>query len=75
MKEYREIQSIAKKVLEELSSYITPLSTETSIANEAISLMQKYGVQHTWYHGVPAFVLLGSRSCDSISGRDYVPSD
>ena len=33
------------------------------------------GVFATWYYDCPALVLLGSRSCVSISGRHYVPSD
>src|SRR5207302_843923 len=32
------------------------------------------GFADTWYYNCPAFVLLGSRSCLSISGREYEPS-
>lgn len=72
--EYKRVQSIAKNVHDELMHLIAADSTEESIAKDAITLLNKHGIDDTWYHGVPAFVLLGSRSCLSISGRDYIPS-
>ncbi len=50
-------------------------STEESIVQKSIDILSEYGISETWYHNVPAFVLLGSRSCLSISGRDYSPSN
>ncbi len=75
LNKYQEIQVIAKRVLSELGDLITNESTEKSIASSAIKLMSKYGLKDTWYHNTPAFVLLGSRSCLSISGKNYSPSD
>jgi len=75
LSKYREVQAIAKKVLSELGNHISSDSTEISIATSAKNLMAKYGVNDTWYHNVPALVLLGSRSCSSISGKDYAPSN
>ena len=72
---YSNVQGVAKKVHEELKSYINASSTEYSIAKKAEQLLSKFGVYETWYHSVPAFVLLGSRSCLSISGKDYTPSN
>lgn len=71
---YSRIQYIARQVLRDLSTVISADSTEQSIATRAKELLVKYGVTETWYHDVPAFVLLGSRSCLSISGRDYIPA-
>ncbi len=72
---YKNIQKIAKIVHENLRDYIKRTSTERTIAEKAIELLAENGVTDTWYHGVPAFVLLGSRSCMSISGKDYRPAD
>ncbi len=72
--QYRQVQSLAKRVLAELHSTITSEDTEQSIAQRARDLLTEYGAPETWYHGVHALVLLGSRSCLSVSGRAYGPS-
>ena len=72
---YETAQSAAKAVHASLFSLIDARSTEKTIAEAAAELLRYQGITDTWYHGVPAFVLLGSRSCESISGRDYEPSD
>ncbi|MFO0919336.1 MAG: M24 family metallopeptidase [Planctomycetaceae bacterium] len=68
------VQQAAKEVLGELAATITPKSTERSIAERAVALLAARGYAETWYYECPALVLLGSRSCDSKSGRDYVPA-
>jgi len=73
--QHKHVQAIAKEVHARLGSFITPNATETSIAKKAVDLLAELGVTETWYHNVPAFVLLGSRSCLSISGRDYMPAN
>lgn len=75
LEQYQSVQSIAKHVHNELGQFITRASTEHSIAATCIELLAEQGINDTWYHGVPAFVLLGSRSCLSISGRDYIPAN
>jgi Xaa-Pro aminopeptidase len=72
--EHRDVQAIAKEVLVALGPSIVPTDTEESIARRAINLLAEAGVSETWYHDCPAFVLLGSRSCLSISGREYEPA-
>jgi Xaa-Pro aminopeptidase len=72
---YKNVQNIAKEVHGILGEYIDSRSTEYSIAEKTIELLVERGITDTWYHGVPAFVLLGSRSCESISGRDYNASN
>lgn len=72
---YQRVQSAAKNVHAKLGKFINSESTEYSIAKVAIELLSKEGISDTWYHNVPAFVLLGSRSCVSLSGRDYQPSE
>ena len=72
--QYREVQAITKAVLAKLGETITATDTERSIAARATKLLYAYGISQTWYHNCPAFVLLGSRSRLSISGRDYQPS-
>jgi hypothetical protein len=75
IEEHRGIQGIAKTVLSELGGTIGPADTERTISDRAANLLAGHGITETWYYECPAFVLLGSRSCLSISGRDYRPSD
>lgn len=70
---HRRVQDAAKAVLRELAQSIVPDDTEHSIAMRAVSALDRHGIRETWYHDCPALVLLGSRSCLSVSGRDYRP--
>jgi Xaa-Pro aminopeptidase len=72
--EHRAVQSAAKSVLANLASRISASDTEASIAEAAYRELCALGFPETWYYQCPAFVLSGSRSCQSISGRDYLPS-
>lgn len=72
--EHREVQSAAKSVLARLASKIGASDTEASIAETAYRELCALGFSETWYYKCPVFVLSGSRSCMSISGRDYVPN-
>lgn len=72
--EYKNVQSIAKAVLNEISNYIKVGISESEIAKICTELMISKGVQKFWYHDVAALVLLGSRSKLSISGKNYEPS-
>ena len=67
----RAVQSIAKDVLEALGPTIHALDTENSIAQRAVQMLGDSGVKETWYYNCLAFVLLGSRSRRSESGRTY----
>lgn len=71
----QHVQSIAKEVMSDLALTITASSTERTIVESAVRLLSWRGIVDTWYYECPAYVLLGSRSCLSISGRDYVPAD
>ncbi|MEK6258555.1 MAG: M24 family metallopeptidase [Planctomycetota bacterium] len=73
--EYKLVQTAAKGVLSELAGTITSSDSERTIAVRAIGLLADRGITETWYYECPALVLLGSRSCLSISGRRYSPSD
>ncbi len=75
LEEYKKVQKAAKEVHAQLCAFIDAKSTEQSIAEKAVELMLHQGISETWYYDTPAFVLLGSRSCLSVSGKDYVPSD
>jgi Xaa-Pro aminopeptidase len=70
---HRKAQDAAKAVLRELAATIGADDTEESIASRATGALARYGIQDTWYHDCPALVLLGSRSCMSVSGRVYRP--
>ena len=72
--EHRVVQGIARAVLDELTLSISPEDSEFTIAEKAASGLHIRGAPHTWYYDCPAFVLLGARSCLSISGRDYRPA-
>jgi len=73
--DYREVQTIAKKVLDEIHSHIDEFSTEKTIAAECVNLLKERGIIETWYYDTPAMVLSGPRTCLSVSGRDYMASD
>ena len=72
--EHRKVQRAAKTVLANLASTISAIDSEESIAQDANRALCDLGFSETWYYACPAFVLAGSRSCLSISGREYVPS-
>jgi Xaa-Pro aminopeptidase len=71
---HRDAQDAAKAVLRELAEDIRAEDTEQSIATRAADALRKRGIRETWYYECPALVLLGSRSCTSVSGRHYQPS-
>jgi Xaa-Pro aminopeptidase len=73
VEKYRKVQNAAKSVHDQLFTLIDSESTEAFIVEAASDLLRDHGITETWYHGISAFVLLGSRSCTSISGRDYHP--
>ena len=73
--EHRAIQDAAKAVLTQLAREIRADDTERSIAARAYQGLCERGLPQTWYHDCPAYVLLGSRSCLSLSGREYRPAD
>ncbi len=75
LQEYRQIQATAKMVLAQLPLTLNAQDTEHSIAEKASQLLQERGYPDTWYYQCPALVLLGSRSCLSISGKNYFASD
>ncbi len=71
---HRKVQHAAKSVLRQLAQDIGPEDTEQSIATRAQAALRGRGVQETWYHDCSTLVLLGSRSCLSVPGRDYRPA-
>lgn len=71
---HQRVQRAARGVLDGIPKHITSESTEASIAQTCVELLAQRGIAETWYYATPAFVLLGNRSCLSISGRDYVPA-
>lgn len=70
----RPVQLKAKEALSAIAATISAHSTELTIAATAKRLLADCGLTDTWYYDCPAFVLLGSRSCLSLSGRDYIPA-
>lgn len=73
IEQHRQVQMAAKTVLDQLSTQIGPDDSEQSIAEKAHQLLCRQGFPDTWYYQCPALVLAGSRSCVSISGKDYQP--
>jgi len=73
--QHRFVQDIARDVLKHLAAAICPEDTERSIAVKAEGALRDQGILETWYYDCPALVLLGSRSCLSISGRNYRPAE
>lgn len=73
--EHRKAQHAAKSVLAQLADVIAPQDTESSIADKAQAMLASAGYAETWYYQCPALVLLGSRSCISVSGKSYQASE
>jgi Xaa-Pro aminopeptidase len=71
---HKRIQQATKTVLEKLPYLLHSDDTEISIADKCHQLLCELGYPKTWYYDCPALVLLGSRSCLSISGKLYRPS-
>src|SRR5262245_22467521 len=74
VEKHRAIQAQAKAVLAQLAGELGADDTERSIAARAYQGLCERGLSQTWYYDCPAYVLLGSRSCLSISGREYRPA-
>ena len=69
------VQNIALRVLRDIVPSIKARNTESGVANICTQLLQQYGAKDSWYHNVPALVLVGERTTLSVSGTDYQPSD
>ena len=72
---YKNIQNVAKRVLDEIEPYIVRGTSEKDLVKRSIELLKEFGITETWYHNAPALILLGSRSCLSVSGKNYQASD
>lgn len=75
IEKHRAVQAAAKNVLLQLQGSLSPSDTERRIADRAKRLLTVSGITQTWYYDCPALVLAGSRTCLSLSGKDYIPSD
>jgi hypothetical protein len=73
--EHRAVQAAAKNVLVQLQATLSPLDSERKIAIRAKRMLAACGITQTWYYNCPALVLAGPRTCLSLSGKDYDPSD
>ena len=71
----RKVQAAARTVLTKLGPTIRSSDSEQTIVERAVSMLRDRGLTETWYYDCPALVLSGERSCLSVSGRGYEPSD
>jgi Xaa-Pro aminopeptidase len=72
---YRAVQDAAKSTMACLPALLSIEDSELSIAQKAHDLLRQSGFPDTWYYNCPALVLAGNRSCLSISGKQYQPSE
>ena len=75
LRQYKQVQSIAKAVLNEMSHYIKSGISEKDIATHCKNLMLSKGIKNFWYYSIPALVLVGERTLLSTSGKQYEPSE
>jgi Xaa-Pro aminopeptidase len=68
-------QDIARETMRELHRFVQVGMSEKDIENKAMQLMTHKGSNGWWYHGIGALVLLGKRSIQSMSGRDFFASE
>ena len=71
---HQKVQHCAKTVMEQLPHLLVAEDSEYTIAAKAYQLLCEQGLTETWYYNCPALVLAGTRSCLSISGREYQAS-
>ncbi|MBR5341859.1 MAG: aminopeptidase P family protein [Erysipelotrichaceae bacterium] len=71
MENNRKAQRIASETLDELVKIVKPGMSEAEIEKIVCELMIEKGSGPFWYHGVGALVLLGDRSIESLSARNY----
>ncbi|CAN5821923.1 hypothetical protein BH11PSE12_BH11PSE12_23340 [soil metagenome] len=72
---HRKAQDAAKSVLDKIPELICANDSERSIAAKTHEMLRDLGYPDTWYYHCPALVLLGSRSCMSVSGEVYQAND
>ena len=72
---YRKVQAAARAVFTNLGPTLCSTDSEQTIVERAVSMLRGRGLTETWYYDCPALVLSGERSCLSVSGREYEPSD
>ena len=72
---YLQVQDIGLRVLRDIAPFIKSGTSERNVADVCFQLLEKYGAKDSWYHDVPALVLVGERTTLSISGADYEPAD
>ena len=59
---YLHVQDIALQVLRDIEPFIKYGNNEFGIADECTQLLAQYGANDSWYHSVPALVLVGERT-------------
>lgn len=74
LSDYQTVQNIALRVLRDIRPFIREGVTEREIADRATQLLAEQGVTQTWYHQVPALVLVGERTIVSLFGKEYAPT-
>jgi len=75
LQKYKHVQSIAKKTVEFLKSFIKKGLSAQEIKQVAEKHMKAQGANSFWYYNIGAFVFVGEQTTISISGREYIASD
>ena len=73
--QYLQVQDIGLRVLRDIVPFIKSGVRECDVANICSQLLERFGAKESWYHDVPALVLVGERTTLSVSGTDYKPAD
>jgi methionine aminopeptidase len=73
--DYKQIQNIANDVLIEIKNFIKPDITERALVEKTIALIKAKGVTEFWYHNIPAIVAVSDQTVNSVSGKDYQPTN
>lgn len=74
LQQYKHVQSIAKDTIEFLKSFIKEGLSAHEIIEASGKFMYEKGVVSFWYYNLVAYVLVGSETTNSISGKEYQPS-
>lgn len=73
--EYREVQAIARRTIEQIRVEVKSGMSLKEVRQRCEQIMLSLGADSFWYYGVGALVFAGDETALSVSGRTYQTAD
>ena len=70
--QYLQVQDIGLRVLRDIVPFIKSGVRECNVATICSQLLERFGAKESWYHDVPALVLVGERT--TLQYRELITS-